>query len=102
MSDSGVHITTQQMYAILIEVRDTVKALATSSAGQERRINDHENRLRQIEQSEIDNRRIEDMEDDVRAIRAELEQMKRRLYAIPGASVLIAGAAVVITLVRTY
>ena len=102
MSDHHVQISPQQMYAILVEVRDTVRGLATASAGQERRIDDHEKRLRDIEQSEVNTRRIEDMEEDVRAIRADMDHMKKRLYAIPGASVLIAAAAVVITLIRTY
>lgn len=101
MSD-GVNITTQQMYAILLEVRDTVKELRTMHLNQQEKLEDHEERLRGIERSEISTRRIEDMEEDVRAIRADMDHMKKRLYAIPGASVLIAAAAVVITLIRTY
>jgi hypothetical protein len=42
------------------------------------------------------------MEEDVKAIRAELESMKLKVYSIPGASVAIAAAAVIITLVRTF
>lgn len=102
MSDSGVTITTQQMYALLLEVDRKVTGMVAEHRNQANRLDDHEDRLRAIEAEEDLSRRIGDLEADIKAMAAQLEEVKRRLWAIPGASVLIAAAAIVLTLVRTY
>jgi len=102
MSDAGVTITTQQMYALLLEVDRKVTGMVAEHRNQANRLDDHEDRLRAIEAEEDLSRRIGDLEADIKAMAAQLEEVKRRLWAIPGASVLIAAAAIVLTLVRTY
>ena len=99
---SDVTITTQQMYALLLEVDRKVTGMVAEQRSQANRLDDHEGRLRAIEAEEDLSRRIADLETDIKGMAAQLEEMKRRLWAIPGASVLIAAGAVVLTLVRTY
>lgn len=98
----GVTITTQQMYALLLEVDRKVTGMVAEHRSQSSRVSDHEERLRAIEAEEDLSRRIGDLEADIKAMAAQLEEMKRRLWAIPSASVVIAGAAIVLTLIRTY
>lgn len=102
MAEVGVTITTQQMYELLLEVDRKVTGMVAEHRTQAARLNDHEERLRAIEAEEDLSRRIGDLEADIKAMAAQLEEVKRRLWAIPGASVLIAAAAIVLTLVRTY
>lgn len=99
---SDVTITTQQMYALLLEVDRKVTGMVAEQRNQATRLDDHEDRLRAIEAEEDLSRRIAELEVDIKGMAAQLEEMKRRLWAIPGASVLIAAGAVVLTLVRTY
>lgn len=99
---TDVVITTQQMYTLLLEIDRKVTQLGTETATQTERIIDHEDRLREIEDQEDVGRRVTEMEDDIKAIRQELEDLKRRVWAIPSASVIIAAVAVVITIARTF
>ena len=91
----GVTITTADMYALLVDIDKKVTALATTSRSTVDTLRDHEDRLRAIEAMEDQSRRLGNLESSV-------EALKVRVYAIPGASVLVAVAAVVITLIRTY
>jgi chromosome segregation ATPase len=102
MSDVGVTITQQQMYELLLKVDRTVTALSQTHTQQSQQLADHEGRLRAIEAEEDLSRRIAELEADIKGMSSQMEEMKRRLWAIPGASVLIAAAAVVLTVVRTY
>lgn len=102
MSDAGVTITSQRMYELLLDVDRKVTGMVAEHRSQATRLNDHEERLRAIEAEEDLSRRIGDLEADIKAMAAQLEEMKRRLWAIPSASVVIAAAAVVLTIVRTY
>lgn len=99
---SDVVITTEQMYNLLLKIDRTVTQLAATVSTQANTILDHETRLRHIEAAADNGARVTAMEDDVKAIRAELEGMKRKVYAIPGASVIIAATAVILTLVKTF
>lgn len=99
---SEVVVTTQQMYELLLEVKDTVTAIAKDVEVAGQMVSDHEHRIREIEQREDMSRRVTDMEEDVKAIRAELEAMKKKLWAIPSASALIAGAAIILTLITMF
>lgn len=102
MAELGVTITTQQMYELLLEVDRKVTGMVAEHRSQATRLNDHEERLRAIEAEEDLSRRIGDLEADIKAMTAQLEDMKRRLWAIPSASVIIAAAAIILTIVRTY
>ena len=102
MNQDGVLITSQQMYELLLQVDRKVTAMSQQHQTQASRISDHEERLRNIEAEEDLSRRIGDLETDIKAMSAQMEDMKRRLWAIPGASAVIAAAAVILTLVRTY
>lgn len=99
---SNVEITPQQMYELLLQVDRKVTAMAEQHRLQGTQLADHEERLRTIEAEEDLSRRIADLEGDIKAMSQQMEDMKKRLWAIPGASAVIAGAAVVLTLVRTY
>jgi hypothetical protein len=101
MSD-GVNVSTADMYALLLKIDRNLTTLTTTVGTQATTIIDHEARLRHIEAAADNGLRVTAMEDDVKAIRAELESMKAKVYAIPGASVVIAAAAVVLTLIRTF
>lgn len=100
--DAGVTITTQQMYELLLQVDRKVTSMGAQHTAQARQLSDHEDRLRSIESEGDLTRRIGDLESDIKAMAAQLEEVKKRLWAIPGASVLIAAAAIVLTIVRTY
>jgi septal ring factor EnvC (AmiA/AmiB activator) len=99
---AGVTITTQQMYELLLQVDRKVTAMGHQHQVQASQLADHEERLRNIEAEEDLSRRIGDLETDIKAMSAQIEDMKKRLWAIPGASAIIAAAAVILTLVRTY
>lgn len=99
---SNVEITPQQMYELLLQVDRKVTAMAEQHKLQASQLADHEDRLRVIEAEEDLSRRIADLEGDIKTMSQQMEDMKKRLWAIPGASAVIAGAAVVLTLVRTY
>ena len=101
MSD-GVNVSLDDMYRLLLSVDTKVTSLATGATSLAARIDDHENRLRSIEAEEDNTRRLTALEASDASFRADLESLKVRVYAVPGAGVLVALAAVVITLIRTY
>ena len=100
MAEPGVNVSLDDMYRLLLNVDHKVTTLTTSAASTQIAISDHESRIRVIEAAADNGLRVTAMEDDVKAIRAELESMKVKVYAIPGASVVIAAIAVVLTLAR--
>lgn len=97
-----VAISLEDMYRLLIKIDSGLSnlALTVQNAGVIQK--DHEQRIRDLEQQRLSETRVTAMEDDVKAIRAELEAMKSKVYAIPGASVVIAAAALVFTLIRMF
>lgn len=97
-----VAVSLEDMYRLLVAIDSKVTTLSITvqNAGTVQR--DHEQRIRDLEAARTSESRIAAMEENVAAIRAEQESMKRRLYAVPSASVVIAAAAVVITLIRTF
>ena len=97
-----VAVSLDEMYRLLLSIDHKVTTLTGSAASLQIITTDHEARLRHIEATADNSQRVTAMEDDVKAIRAELEAMKSKVYAIPGASVVIAAAAVVLTLIRTF
>lgn len=99
---SEVVITTQQMYDLLLKVDRTLTQAVTDLRSTITTVTDHESRLRAIEGEEDVSRRLGEMEETIKAMSIQIEELKRRAYAVPGASVLIALAAIVITLVRTF
>jgi len=99
---SEITITTQQMYDLLLKVDRTLTQAVADLKATGTTVADHEGRLRAIEAEEDVSRRLGEMEDTIKAMSQQIEELKRRAYAVPGASVLIALAAIVLTLVRTY
>jgi len=95
----GVNITAEQMYSLLLDIDRKVSGLVRDTANQEVKLADHEERLRAIESEEDQGRRVSEMEADVKAIRSELEEIKRRVWAIPSAGIIISLTAVVLTIV---
>lgn len=93
MSDQGVIVTPQAIYELLLEVKETVDTGAVERRADAKRLDDHETRLREIEQRE-------DLARQVAELKADVRSLQRRVWAIPGASVVISGAAVVIVLIR--
>ncbi|MFM1964893.1 MAG: hypothetical protein RL134_618 [Actinomycetota bacterium] len=102
MPEPGVNVSLDEMYRLLLQVDHKVTTLTTSAAATQVSLTDHESRIRAIEAAADNGLRVTAMEEDVKAIRAELESMKVKVYSIPGASVVIATAAVVLTLIRTF
>lgn len=99
---SEVVVSIQKMYDLLLEVDRKVTSLAETHIQQNNQLKDHEQRLRTLEQEEDVTRRVSDMEDDVHAIRGEIEEIKKRVWAIPSAGIVIALGALVITLIRNF
>ena len=96
----GVTVTTADMYALLLKMDVTLTRLDGIVTQQAATLTDHESRLRRMESDGLSERRVESMEEDVRAIRSDLEGLKRKVYAIPSASAAVAAAALIITLIR--
>jgi hypothetical protein len=93
----GVHVTMQDMYALLLRVDATVTKLALTHQAQEIKIVDHETRLRSLESI----RSIDDMDEDIKSMRTEIEGLKRIVWALPSTGLLLSAIAIIITIVRT-
>jgi hypothetical protein len=92
-NDGPVVVTQARIYELLISLDHKVTNIANKVDGGAETIRDHENRIREIEQREDLSRRVTEIE-------AGLKTLTQRVWAIPSASVLIAAAALVVTLVR--
>lgn len=99
---SNVEITPQQMYQLLLQIDRTVTAVASAQQSQAKQLSDHEDRLRIIEGEEDLTRRIAQMETDMKSLLDQVRDLQRKVWAIPSATAIIAAAAVILTLVRTY
>lgn len=99
---SDVVITQQDIYDLLLDVKTTVSTLVTERSQDANRLNDHEERIRDIEAREDLSRRVTELEAFNKALIGQVEDIKRRVWAIPGASVVIAGSVLIFTLIRTY
>lgn len=91
MTDGPVVITQRDIYDMLVDLKAAVESMSSLPE----RVSDHESRIRDIEAREDLTRRVAGME-------LQLVELQRKVWAIPGASVVIAAAAIILTLVRTY
>ena len=98
----GVNVSMQEMYSLLLKIDRNLSTLTTTVGTQATTLIDHEARLRQIEQAADNGLRVTAMEEDVKAIRAELEGMKKKVYALPSLASAVAAGALILTLVRTF
>ena len=98
----SIDITGQQMYDLLTQIDRKVTAMAQAMESHDRQLADHEGRLRSIEAEEDTTSRLERMENDMRDLLEQVRGLQRKVWAIPSATAVIAAAAVVLTLVRTY
>jgi chromosome segregation ATPase len=98
----SIEITGQQMYDLLTQIDRKVTAMAQAMQSHDRQLADHEGRLRSIEAEEDTTSRLERMEHDMRDLLEQVRGLQRKVWAIPSATAVIAAAAVVLTLVRTY
>lgn len=99
---SSIEITGQQMYDLLLSIDRKVTAMAQAQESHDRQLADHEGRLRVIESEEDMSSRLERMEVDMRDLLEQVRGLQRKVWAIPSATALIAAAAIILTLVRTY
>lgn len=99
---SSIEITGQQMYDLLLSIDRKVTAMAQAQESHDRQLADHEGRLRVIESEEDVSARLERMETDMRDLLEQVRGLQRKVWAIPSATALIAAAAIILTLVRTY
>lgn len=99
---SSIEITGQQMYDLLLSIDRKVTAMAQAQESHDRQLADHEGRLRVIEAEEDVSARLERMETDMRDLLEQVRGLQRKVWAIPSATAIIAAAAVVLTLVRTF
>lgn len=99
---SSIEITGQQMYDLLLTIDRKVTAMAQAQESHDRQLADHEGRLRVIEAEEDVSARLERMETDMRDLLEQVRGLQRKVWAIPSATAVIAAAAVVLTLVRTF
>lgn len=100
--EPGITVSMQDMYSLLLKIDRNLTQLTATVGTQATTIIDHEARLRSIEQAADDGARVTAMEEDVKAIRMELEGLKRKVYAIPSAASALAAAALILTVVRTF
>jgi len=98
----NVEITPQQMYDLLLTIDRKVTQMGADQIVQASKLADHEDRLRAIEAEEDMTRRLESMEADMKDLLEQVRGLQRKVWAIPSATAIIAAAAVVLTLVRTY
>ena len=98
----NVEIKPQQMYDLLLKVDRTVTQMAAAQESQAKQLSDHEERLRVIEAEEDFGRRFSELETDIKALREQISELQRKVWAIPGAATAIAAGALVFTLIRTY
>lgn len=96
----GIVVTQQDMYNLLQKVDRTVSGMSLAHAQQAARLDDHESRIRAIEAEEDLSRRITQIESALEALRAQIAELQRRVWAIPSAATLIALASVVIAFTR--
>jgi len=99
---TNVEITPQQMYDLLLKVDRTVTQVASAQESQAKQLSDHEERLRVIEAEEDMTSKLERLERDMADLLEQVRSLQRKVWAIPSATAIIAAAAVVLTLVRTY
>ena len=94
-NDGPVVVTQARIYELLLGIDSSVKLLTADVVTARATITDHEARLREIEQREDLSRRVAEMERAMKSI-------QQRVWAIPSASVLIAAAALSVTLIRVF
>lgn len=92
-NDGPVVVTQARIYELLLGLDSKVNLIASKVDGSAETIRDHEARIREIEAREDLSRRVTEIE-------ASLKTLTQKVWAIPSASVLIAAAALVVTLVR--
>lgn len=97
MEQPGIHVSMQDMYTLLLRVDATVSKLALTHERQEIRIGDHEKRLRFLEST----RSIDDMDEDIKSMRGEVEGLKRIVWALPSTGLFLSAIAIILTIVRT-
>jgi hypothetical protein len=82
-----------EIYGMLRKIDANVAHITATMDNIEERVADHEARLRQVEQRENLDRRVANMEQEMRSL-------QRIVWAIPSASTIIAAAAIVISLLK--
>lgn len=99
MSDeNGVVVTSGQMYHLLLQIDGKLNTLTGEVATGAGTIRDHEARIREIEQREDLTRRVAEIEAAMAKQSAQIDGLKRLLYAIPSVAVLTAIVAIVVSL----
>ena len=99
MSDeTGVIVTTTQMYALLLSMNQTLSEVRTEVSSGAVTVRDHETRIREIEQREDLTRRVTEMESALARQSEQIDGLKRLLYALPSVAVLTAIVAIVVSL----
>lgn len=96
--ENGVIVTTTQMYALLLDMNKTLGEVRLETSSGAVTIRDHETRIREIEQREDLTRRVAEIEAAMAKQSAQIDGLKRLLYAIPSVAVLTAIVAIVVSL----
>lgn len=96
--ENGVIVTTTQMYTLLLSMNQTLSEVRLEVSSGAATVRDHETRIREIEQREDLTRRVAEMEAVLAKQSAQIDGLKRLLYAIPSVAVLTAIVAVVVSL----
>ena len=89
----GVHVSTEEMFALLRRIDATVTRISTAVDSLDDRVADHEARLRVIEQREDLSRRVGEIESRLQATQA-------RVWAFPSLAGIAAVVAVAVALIR--
>lgn len=89
----SITVTTEQMYGLLVKIEQRLISMSASLENLDERVADHEARLRTIESKE-------DLARRTLVIEGKVDELQKRVWAIPSASALIALIALVITLAK--
>ena len=91
MPSGDILVTQEEMYKLLLEVRDSVRDLATLPKD----LADHEARIRLME-SQVDQIR------KVHALETRLTNIERKVWALPSAATVIAAASLIVVLITKF
>lgn len=98
MSDeNGVIVTTTQMYTLLLSMNQTLSEVRSEVSSGAATVRDHETRIREIEQREDLSRRVADNEALMVKMQADMDGLKRLIYALPSVAVVAAIVAIVVS-----
>lgn len=92
---SGVIITAESMYRLLLQIDSKVNALQSVASAEAATVRDHEQRIREIEAREDLTHQVANVEVEVKDLQQSLKALQQRIWAFPSLAGIIAAVALV-------